>query len=189
MHRRAWCLLIPLGLVLAMLARPGWAQDAIFATSEANPTQGPREIADGVIFEPVTSMRSDPRGGFDFDVGARRITIKPSATLDRMAIAGREYRGPVQYYVERGVMTVTATRDNPFGYSSDSVTSMRIPADGEIDVPADVAVYVGNGKIGTVRNDGDEPLVILAIVITPDPSGAADDEKASELVVSPVPGD
>jgi hypothetical protein len=152
---------------------------------------GAREIAEGVVWEPIIDTPHDPRDEINVSVGLSRYTLQPGAMLDLVALLGYGYAGPVQYYVEQGVMTITVTPESHFGYTMTHAPDLRIPSEGEAEIPERAAVYAPTGEIGPVRNNGDEPLVILVIAIVPDSiyeeNGSSDYEEVTGVPASPTP--
>lgn len=142
---------------------------------------GPREIAEGVVWEPIVGTPPGARDGIDVSVGLSRYTLQPGAVLDLVALLGYGFAGPVQFYVEQGVMTVTAAPGDGFVYSTTHVPDFRAPREGDVEVPARAAVYAPTGEIGPVRNEGDEVLVMLAIAIVPDSIYDVTAEEFAEL--------
>ena len=191
MNRRILVPLLSVFSLLVLMVPLSAAQESHSPTPTALPGRGPREIAEGVVWEPILSTPRSPNDEVDVTVGLSRYTLQPGAVLDLVALLGYGFAGPVEFYVEHGVMTLTAKRDNPFVYMNNHAPDLRVPSEGDVDVPVLASVYVPNGEIGPVRNNGDEPLVILVIAIVPDSvyeSGPSDyGEESISVVATPSP--
>lgn len=94
------------------------------------------------------------------------------------------FPGPVAFYVERGTLILTSVgpdvriaevqRDT----SSGRGVAIRRGEQGHQDlVPSGNYVYALDGNIGPTRNDGPEPLTVLAVFLQPESAG---DSESSE---------
>jgi hypothetical protein len=114
----------------------------------------------------------------------RRITIEPGDVLDI------GYLGPTLYYVEQGTLVVDAAHRRLAFVGSDSAGGKRgISIGRRGEVPAGVGVYAADGDLGPARNAGSDDLVILALLIVPQPGGAAIEQAGGGATVVATPGE
>jgi hypothetical protein len=99
----------------------------------------------------------------------QRLIYEPGATLDL------DFPGPALYYVERGSLSFHFDGERlsivypPEGRNSGRV---EIFEDAESRVTIGYAVYAADGALGATLNSGDAPLVVLALLLAPQPSDA-----------------
>ncbi|HET7093973.1 MAG TPA: hypothetical protein VFI22_10855, partial [Thermomicrobiales bacterium] len=116
--------------------------------------------------------------------GLRRITLAPGESLDI------GYLGPTLYYVVQGTLGVDLEHHRLAFVGSDSTGGKRgidIGRNGE--VPAGIGVYAADGNLGPTRNVGDGDLVILALLIAPQPRGDAIEQASGGMTVVATPDD
>lgn len=174
--RRIITQICALALLVALTAAAG----AHEPTGGTPATPHERAAFEGVTFESLASTPPLPLGPPPTSAEMQRITFEPGATL------ALPYHGPVLYYVERGTLgldldgrqlTFTGVgQGEPFGVQEGR----------EIQLSVGQAVYAEDGDLGPVRNAGSEPLVILALVMVPEPAGVGESETVEEVAI-PVP--
>ena len=152
---------------------------------------------------PVSALAPDDSG---MQIEVRRSdgsAVPASVTLARYSYqpGGRislpyPYPGPVAYYVESGTLTLEAIGPNvrivevkrrTSTEQSEGMTVLgpsMLTAGGRYEVAADNFDYALDGNLGPTRNDGSEPLVVLAVFLQPQ-SGGESREASNEAATSP----
>ncbi len=160
--------------LLAALAAAAAAHES--PTGTPAPLQEPAAF-EGITFESLASTTPLPFGPPPTSAEMQRITFEPGVTL------ALRYQGPVLYYVERGTLGLDLDgrqlvftgvgQGEPFGVQEGQ----------EIQLSVGQAVYAEDGDLGPVRNARSEPLVILALVIVPEPAGVGESETAEDVAI------
>jgi hypothetical protein len=111
----------------------------------------------------------------------RRIVIAPDETIDIT------YLGPTLYYVVHGTLGVEPDRPLRFVRLDGAPGRGGMPIGRNGEVPAGIGVYAVDGDLGPTRNAGDDDLVILALLIVPQPSGGAIEQASGEATAVATP--
>jgi hypothetical protein len=142
------------------------AQDATPATEETGPPPG--LAFESLSYNPITALPSAPAVA-----AIDRVTLDPGAALPGEA----DDPELTLVYVERGALTVRA--DAPLAVTRAAALTAALatpgatPATEEVAGSADAVLGVGDSvaipplSAGTLRNDGTEPAVFLAVTIAP----------------------
>ena len=134
-------------------------------------------VIEGVEVDGITEMPSLPALPAGASVGLQRLTFEAGGHLEV------PYQGPTLFYVERGTLGLgPEARHLAYIVSGDADggrSAPRIGRNDETRVTRGVAVYAEDGDLGPVRNAGDDPLVVLALLVVPAP-GPGEYETASE---------
>jgi quercetin dioxygenase-like cupin family protein len=168
MQRVAWkrtpsrLMAIALGVALAGAVQVAPGATGSVAAQEASPAtiEQPADPFAGVIIEPLGSIV--PSAATNHTLSAIRLTFEPGAE-----IPAHHHPGAVVLRVEEGAFgtTFVAGEGQIARASSDGTpTTEAVAAGNDVILQAgDVLTY--EGAVHTMRNAGDEPLVLLASVL------------------------
>jgi hypothetical protein len=150
------------------------------AAQVATPTP---DASPGVQVEALVGTPSLPVLPPDTSLTVQRITYQPGATSELA------YPGPVLYYVESGLLAVPFS---PGGGRAILDAGDEPPrprpsgTGGEVVLTAGQAILANSGDLGPTRNPGDEPAVVLAVLLVPE---ALDEGEADTKVLTAVPAE
>lgn len=166
MNRRRMAVAGLVGSVLVMTGTVG----AMAQAAPATPTPwSPQAIPPGITVEPLANTPPLPYGPPTTTAGLQRITYAPGAALDL------HYHGPVLYAVVQGALTVEVGDRHvvieAVGQAGGHALGGAGVAHGIAVLTPHHAVYAEDGYFGPTRNAGDEPLVVIAVLIVPQRPG------------------
>ena len=166
-----------LGLVLAA--------SAAFAASARRGAAADGYVLEGVEVEGFPDLGPLPRLEAGATVGVQRLTFEIGGHLDL------PYQGPTLFYVERGTLGLPADgrRRLAFPAGGDASRGRPLPptaVDGEIRLTTGQGVSAEDGDLGPVRNAGDGPLVVLALLVVPAPGPGEYESESAETTAVPA---
>ena len=156
---------------------PPPAYELVGVTAETLADQPPRPLA-----PPVATTR------------LIRYTYQPGGRL------AYPFPGPVTFYVDSGVLgleaagpavTVTVVEDLGATPGAEQALTSLGPgmgaAGGRFTLHAGDYVYAADGDLGPTRNAGDQPLVVLALVVLPASLGELESIEETAVPATPAP--
>jgi hypothetical protein len=130
------------------------------------------ELPEGLTIDALADTPNiKPPSDSTFSVGVSRYTYEPGVSFEL------EYHGPVLYVVEQGKLVVTDTKDGHlvFSATSDAIEPspppLGVKEGDEFILVQGQSVFSEDGHLGATRNAGNGPLVVLAVLIVPNPGG------------------
>jgi hypothetical protein len=149
----------------------------------APPTRAPDYVADGVRIERLASTLADLSTPPGTIYGLDRYTYEPGASYDAT------YAGPTILYVEEGTLEIE-TSGGPIAITRGGGTTvlrgeMAPEAGTVLNLSAGESAFSPTGDFGVTQNAGETPLVLLVMLVVPQPAGTAVSEVVTATAARP----
>jgi hypothetical protein len=134
---------------------------------DAPPTRAPELVADGVRIERLASTLADLSTPPGTSYGLDRYTYEPGASYDAT------YAGPTILYVEEGTLAIEGS-GGPIAITRGLDTTvlrgeMALEAGTVFTLSVGESAFAPTGDFGLTRNAGETPLVLLVLLVVPQP--------------------